>query len=84
MVVAARLCQCSAPVKPVIGALTITPTPVAGKHITVTFLAESFTAGTAKLAFTIPKTAKGKQLRVKVTIKLGRQSTTKIATFEVG
>jgi hypothetical protein len=46
--------------------------------------AESFTGGTAKLAFTIPKTAKGKQLKVKVTIKLGSQSATKIATFKVG
>ena len=46
--------------------------------------AESFTGGTAKLAFTTPKTAKGKQLKVKVTIKLGSQSATKIATFKVG
>jgi hypothetical protein len=46
--------------------------------------AASFTGGTAKLAFTIPKTAKGKQLKVKVTIKLGSQSATKIATFKVG
>jgi len=45
--------------------------------------AESFTGGTAKLAFTIPKTAKGKQLKVKVTIKLGGQSATKVATFKV-
>lgn len=46
--------------------------------------AESFTGGTAKLAFTIPKIAKGKQLKVKVTVTLGSQSTTKIATFKVG
>jgi hypothetical protein len=46
--------------------------------------AESFTGGTAKLAFTIPKTAKGEHLKVKVTIKLGSRSATKIATFKVG
>ena len=53
---------------------------VSGKVITH---AESFTGGTAKLAFTVPKTAKGKLLRVKVTIKSGDQSTTKIATFHI-
>jgi hypothetical protein len=45
--------------------------------------AESFTGGTAKLSFTIPKTAKGKLLKVKVTIKAGNQSTTRIATFHI-
>jgi len=50
---------------------------------TVITHAESFTGGTAKLSFTIPKTAKGKLLKVKVTIKVGGKSTTKVATFKV-
>lgn len=45
--------------------------------------AESFTGGTAKLVFTVPKAAKGKTLKVKVTIKLGTQSATKIVTYRV-
>ena len=46
--------------------------------------AESYAGGTAKLSFTVPKTAKGKLLKVKVTIKVDNQSTTRIATFHVG
>jgi len=46
--------------------------------------AESFAGGTAKLSFTVPKTAKGKLLKVKVTIHVDNQSTTRIATFHVG
>lgn len=45
--------------------------------------AESFTGGTAKLVFTIPKSAKGKLVKVKVTIKVGTQSTTRVANFHV-
>jgi hypothetical protein len=45
--------------------------------------AESFKGGTARLSFTIPKSAKGKLLKVKVTIKVGGQSTTRIASFPV-
>jgi len=45
--------------------------------------AESFKNGTAKLSFTVPKTAKGKMLKVKVTIKTGSQSATKVASFLV-
>ena len=45
--------------------------------------AESFTNGKARLAFVVPKTAKGKQLKVKVTIKAGMQSATKVTTFKV-
>ena len=45
--------------------------------------AEQFTNGVARLAFTIPKNAKGKLLTVRLTIKLGGQSATKIATFRV-
>lgn len=45
--------------------------------------AESFANGNARLAFVVPKTAKGKQLKVKVTIKVGTQSATKVTTFKV-
>jgi hypothetical protein len=45
---------------------------------------ESFRNGTARLTFTIPRTAKGKPLTVKVTINLGSRSATRIATFHVG
>ena len=45
--------------------------------------AESFTGGTAKLTFTVPKTAKGKALKVKVTIVNGAQSATKIVSLRV-
>jgi hypothetical protein len=45
--------------------------------------AESFQQGIAKLSFVIPKTAKGKALKVKVTIKSGTSSTTKVTTFRV-
>jgi hypothetical protein len=45
--------------------------------------AESFRGGTARLTFTVPKSAKGKLLKVKVTIRAGDKSTTRIATFRV-
>jgi len=45
--------------------------------------AESFAGGTARLAFVVPANAAGKLLKVKVTIKSGRQSATKVATFSV-
>jgi hypothetical protein len=45
--------------------------------------AESFKGGKARLSFLIPKSAKGKLLKVKVTIKVGGQSVTKIASFRV-
>jgi len=53
---------------------------VAGKVIRH---AESFKAGKARLSFLVPKTAKGKQLKVKLTIRAGTQSATKIVTFPV-
>jgi hypothetical protein len=53
---------------------------IAGKVIAHT---ESFKAGTAKLSFLVPKTAKGKQLKVKLTIKAGTQSATKVVTYRV-
>jgi hypothetical protein len=46
--------------------------------------AERFKAGKARLSFAVPRTAKGKSLKVKVTIKLGAQSATRVATFRVG
>lgn len=45
--------------------------------------AESFTGGTAKLTFLVPKTAKGKLLKVKIKIVNGTQSATKIVTVKV-
>jgi hypothetical protein len=45
--------------------------------------AESFTGGTARLAFVVPANAAGKLLKVKVTIKSGSRSATKVATFHV-
>jgi hypothetical protein len=44
---------------------------------------ESFRAGKARMSFLVPKTAKGKLLRVKVTIKAGTQSATRIAALRV-
>ena len=44
---------------------------------------ESFANGTARLAFTVPKTAKGKVLKVQVTIKLGGQSAHRVVTYTV-
>jgi len=100
------------PVKPVIGAPTMSPAHVtAGERVTVSFPvtrsddgaplttgtlvcdpsvsgkvithAEQFKQGTARLQFTIPKSARGKTLKVHVTIKLGSQSTTRIASYHV-
>jgi hypothetical protein len=45
--------------------------------------AESFRAGTARLSFLIPANAAGQLLKVKVTIKAGRQSATKVAPFRI-
>jgi hypothetical protein len=61
------------------GRMTSDPS-VAGKVIPH---AESFKAGKAKLSFLVPKAAKGKQLKVKVTITAGAKSATKVATFHV-
>ena len=44
---------------------------------------EQFKQGIATLRFTIPKTARANLLRVRVTIRLGSQSTTRISTFPV-
>lgn len=45
--------------------------------------AESFKGGTARLSFVVPANAAGKLLKVKVTIKAGGKSATKVATFSV-
>ncbi len=45
---------------------------------------ERFADGKARLSFVVPKTAKGRQLKVKVTIKVGSQAATRIATYRVG
>ena len=44
---------------------------------------ESFKGGVAKLTFVIPKSAKGKTVKVKVTIVNGGQSATKITTLPI-
>jgi hypothetical protein len=44
---------------------------------------EHFTNGKATLRFTIPATAKGKLLKVHLTMVLGNQSTTRVTTFLV-
>ena len=46
--------------------------------------AESFRAGAARLAFTVPASAAGKSLKVKVTIRAGGQSATRVSSFRVG
>jgi hypothetical protein len=53
---------------------------VAGKVIRH---AESFRAGTARLSFVVPADAQSKLLKVKVTIKAGGKSATRVATFGV-
>ncbi len=45
--------------------------------------AESFKAGTARLAFVVPTNTAGKLLKVKVTIKVGSQSATRVSTFRI-
>ena len=45
--------------------------------------AESFKGGTARLSFVVPAKAAGKLLKVKVTIRTGAQSATKVAAFRV-
>jgi hypothetical protein len=45
--------------------------------------AESFRGGKAQLSFVVPRTAKGKQLKVTMTIKLGDKAATRIAVFRV-
>jgi hypothetical protein len=44
---------------------------------------ELFKGGKARASILIPKTAKGKQLKIKVTVKSGGQSATRVATFRI-
>jgi hypothetical protein len=44
---------------------------------------ETFKAGKARLSFAVPRGAKGKSLKVKVTITAGTKSATKVATFRI-
>jgi hypothetical protein len=60
---------------------TMVGTPfVAGKAIAHS---SSFRAGKARVSFVIPASAKGKLLTVKVTIKTGTRSATRVATLRV-
>ncbi len=61
------------------GTMTCDPS-VGGKIIKHT---ESFKGGKASLSFIVPRTAKGKNLRVKLTITSGAKSSTKIVTYRV-
>jgi hypothetical protein len=59
--------------------LTVPAKPRAGKYFTV----EHFKNGKATLRFVIPAAAKGKVLKVHLTMVLGGQSTTRIESFLV-
>lgn len=61
------------------GRMTCVPS-VAGKVVAHT---ESFAAGKARLSFVVPKTAKGKLLKIKITIEAGSSSATRIASLRV-
>jgi hypothetical protein len=45
--------------------------------------AEFYVASTARVSFVIPRSAKGKLLKVKVTVTLGERSATRVATFRI-
>ena len=45
--------------------------------------AESFKAGKARLTFVVPKTAKGKFLKIKIRITASGQTTTRLYTYKV-
>jgi hypothetical protein len=45
--------------------------------------AESLTGGTARLTFTLPRNSKGKLLRVKLTVRAGAESATRVATLRI-
>jgi len=44
---------------------------------------EQFANGLATLRFTVPKTAKGEFLKVRLTIRLGAQSATRVTSFRI-
>ena len=66
--------------KPLLRGVMVCDPSVAGKVIKH---AESFKAGKARLSFVVPNTAKGKVLKVKVTIKVGSKAATRVATYRV-
>ena len=66
--------------KPLVKGTMICDPSIQGKVI---HHAEQFTHGVARLSFTIPKNAKGKLLKVRLTIKLAGQSAGTVATFPV-
>jgi hypothetical protein len=45
--------------------------------------AESFKAGKARLTFVVPKTAKGKLLKITIKITSGAQATTRLYSYKV-
>jgi hypothetical protein len=61
------------------GTMTCDPS-VSGRMLAHT---ESFSAGKARLSYVVPKTAKGKLRKVKLTISSDGRAATKIATFKV-
>lgn len=61
------------------GKMVCNPT-VAGKLIKH---AESFKAGTARLSFVVPRTAKGKLLKIKLKIVSGSQTTSRTYNYKV-
>jgi hypothetical protein len=61
------------------GTMTCDPS-VSGRMLAHT---ESFSAGKARLTYVVPKTAKGKVLKVKLTISSDGRAATKVATFKV-
>ena len=61
------------------GRMVCDPT-VAGKPVKHV---ESFTGGKARLSLLVPKAAKGKQIKIKIKIVSGSQSTTKVVTYKV-
>jgi hypothetical protein len=62
------------------GALTCTPS-IGGRAVAHT---ESLANGRARIAVRVPATGTHALLRVKVTIRLGNQTTSRLATFRVG
>ena len=65
---------------PLVNGTMICDLSVAGKVIPH---GDQFKNGTARLTFVVPKTAKGKLLKVKLTIKARGRSAAKVATFPV-
>jgi len=65
---------------PLTGARMACSPAVAGKLLKH---AESYKAGKARLSFVVPKTAKGKQLKITIKITSGAQATTRLYSYKV-